>query len=437
MSTELKIGDIVLGCYQIKDILGRGGEGTAYKVIDKNMGHSMVIKQLDPTLKGSAYDQAVLRFKRAGKARFNHPNVVDPVECSQDNGHWLMVMPFIEGKQLDKYVKQNGNVLSIDKAVSILKQIASGVGTIHSGGYVHRDIKPENIIVSDTGKVSIIDLGICSNIYENTITDAAGMLGTIAYMSPEQAIDATKANHLSDIYSLGAVFYFMLTGRLTVEGRKIKEIIENICNVTAPAPSSFNNSVPPDIDNICMKMLAKSPTDRFQSADEVICTLDSGSSNFNSIKAGRFCSSCGNSLYENARFCHKCGAGFGQTIETAVRCFACGNLTGESDICPSCNRQFSSSDHRLTFTCGTLTGSLFRIPEGNYYVGRNELSGRDFTISRRHLSVYCVNGTVYVEDAGSANHTFVAGQIANRRTPLLENCQLAIAGNTAIYSNCN
>jgi hypothetical protein len=180
-----------------------------------------------------------------------------------------------------------------------------------------------------------------------------------------------------------------------------------------------------------MKLMAKRREDRFQTAEGFIQAL---AGQPETAGQGRFCPSCGISVGRGARYCATCGAELGAP-SSDPRCLACGAEAGEANACPKCRRPFVS-DHRLLFNTGTLTGKTFRIPEGTYVVGREELSRRDPHISRRHFQVQCLNGSVFVEDVGSTNKTFVAGQLADGLNPLVDGMEFGLAGNAATYT-CN
>ncbi|MFH1107758.1 MAG: FHA domain-containing protein [Planctomycetota bacterium] len=276
----------------------------------------------------------------------------------------------------------------------------------------------------------MVDLGICRDTNQATITRGSGFLGTLEWMSREQVAASAKVDHRTDLYALGAVFYFMLTGRPPVQGQDVHSIVMSICQQTPPSPRQLDASIPPHLDQACMRMLAKQPEARFQTAQAFRDALGQrGQVDENA----RFCTSCGIVLQNGARFCHGCGAELSASGSRSFRCLACGVMADGSTACPGCGRSFSTHDHRLEFGAGALTGLVFRIPEGIYEVGRASLLPRDSHISRRHFRVACSNGAIHVEDAGSANKTYVAGQFAGNPTLLVAGQQLTVAGSTATY----
>jgi len=223
----------------------------------------------------------------------------------------------------------------------------------------------------------------------------------------------------------------MLTGAPPVSGNDAETVVKRIRHQMPARPRTVNPAIPPDLDQACMRLLAKQPQDRFQQAVEFIQAIEGkgvpGQQNF--------CTSCGGPVMPGARYCPACGAGLAGNDPAQARCLACGNTADNSPVCARCRRPFSPSDHRLSFTRGSVTGLIFRIPEGIYVVGRDELSPRDAHISRRHISVACTNGHVHLQDAGSTNKTYVAGLPADVPT-LLAPCQeINVGGNVAVYSH--
>ncbi|MFC1636835.1 zinc-ribbon domain-containing protein, partial [Planctomycetota bacterium] len=209
-------------------------------------------------------------------------------------------------------------------------------------------------------------------------------------------------------------------------------VILSICQTIPPSPRQIEPSVPSNIDYCCMKLLAKQKEQRFQTVGDFIAALNG---TIPAIQQNSFCTSCGNQVQPNSKYCSNCGAAVGSTNNIVANCIACGTQVGESPTCGGCGKAFGHSDHRLSFSTGSLTGTVFRIPEGIYYIGRNELSPRDYHISRKHLSIACSDGTVHVEDSGSANKTYIGSQLADHPILLVPNESLCIAGNTAIYNH--
>ena len=426
MQDLMGIGELVLGRYEVVDLLSNGGQATLAKATDRRTGQAVAVKRLSATPDQSNYREELARFQRAGRMQIGHPAVVDPIECTEEDGQWYIIMPYIEGVNLEQFVVQHGGRLPVDKVIPIVEGVAAGLEAIHRHGVVHRDLKPLNIVVDLQGLPHIVDLGICHSMGEATITQGSGLMGTLHWMSPEQVSKPGSEDHRSDLYSLGVIMYYSLTGISPVKGDEPGAIALSIWRDVPPEPRQVLGTIPAPLSQACMKLMAKQREDRFQTAETFLEALEGQSSNV------CVCASCGALVGTVARFCPCCGAELGVRPRPA-RCLACGGEVGEASACPKCRRPFTSS-HRLLFGTGTLTGMIFRIPEGSYIVGRDVLSERDPHISRRHFRVQCLNGSVLVEDVGSTNKTYVAGQPADRLTPLVAGLEFAFAGNIATYT---
>ena len=428
----MRLGQLILHRYEITDLIAEGGQASIAKGIDRDTNSNVVIKQLSASPGQPHYDEELARFQRATQIHIGHPNVIDPIDSGQEDGENYMIMPFIDGMILENHIRANGGKLSVNEATTIIKPIASGLSAIHQNGIVHRDIKSENIIIHPDGHPYIIDLGICRNINQQTITKSRGLLGSLLWMPPEQIANPGNEDTRSDLYSLGALFYFMLTGNLPVQGNDTGSIVLSICQHVPPSPHQIDSSIPSHVDQACMKLLEKQREHRFQTADDFIAALDG---TMPVVQANCFCISCGSQTQAGFQYCSNCGAILNVSQSQSTICLACGAQAEAVAVCPSCNRTFSNCDHRLCFASGSLTGKTFRIPEGTFAVGRNELSPRDYHISRRHLLIVCSNGSVHIEDAGSANKTYVGTNLADHPILLTANEPLCIAGNMANYNH--
>jgi len=428
MSATMQIGEIVLGHYEINDIISEGGQGLIAKAIDQKTGDTVVIKMLTATPEQSGYAEALGRFQRAAKLRLHHPNIVDPIDSGEENGQWYIVMPYVDGLTLENYVMAQGGRLEVKTAVTLIIQIAEGLEAIHQNGLVHRDIKPSNIMIPANGSAQILDMGICRNTCEKTLAETKGLFGSLPWMAFEQVNEPGTEDYRTDLYSLGAVFYHMLTGHLTVQGNDIHSIAMSICQYTPPSPRQIDPTIPLHIDQACMRLLEKQREARFQNARDFIQAVHGPTP----AVAAAACISCGHALIGPGRYCSDCGAPQ-YKIDPTPRCLACGSAVGQESVCPGCHRRFGATDHQLHFTAGSALGSIFRCPEGSYVVGRDILSPQDVHISRKHILVNCTNGTITIQDAGSTNRTFVNGQPASRLVPLSPRQTLCIAGNIATY----
>ncbi len=429
MPAMLLIDQIVLKRYTISEPLAEGGQYMAAKAIDGKSGQTVVVKQLSVPRRGSAYKQALGRLKRESAIRIGHPRVIDVSDSGNEDGKWFLIVPFVEGDDLQRHLLNRGGRLQADEATAIIGQIADGLRAMHAKGVIHRDLKPSNVIIHPGQGAHIIDLGICRVLHEQTITKGDGILGSLAWMPPEQIADATQVDQRGDLYALGAVFYLALTGRCPAEGDTLEALALHICQQMPPSPRQIEPSVPEHLETVCMRLLARDPAQRFQSVEDLQRELTGAS-----VSGGRHCTACGTELSGTCKFCQRCGAVVTLPNGQMPRCLACGAVPGIASACPGCHRPFSSEDHELRFVTGSPTGLIFRIPEGIYIIGRDQLSSRDRHISSRQLSVACINGTVQVQHGGGVNMTFIDRQPAASPTPLSPNVEVRFAGNTAIYT---
>ncbi|MDQ4149034.1 MAG: protein kinase, partial [Actinomycetota bacterium] len=234
-----------------------------YRGTDRVLGRTVAIKVLASNL--GTNPQFVERFRREAQAAaaVGHPNLVSVFDTgSEDDLHYI-VMEYVEGKTLEEALR-NGP-LDPASARRIAAAVCSGLAVAHSKGIVHRDIKPANIMLERDGNVKLMDFGIAKAETGPDLTEAGLVLGTVTYLSPEQA-RGEPVDARSDLYSLGCVLYEMLTGRAPLAGRTLLEIAQKLSTETPSPPSQFNPSVPAELDDVVMRALAKSPSDRYDNA---------------------------------------------------------------------------------------------------------------------------------------------------------------------------
>lgn len=259
--------------YEILEILGRGGMGIVMRGLDTALDRQCAIKVLSPNLASSA--AARKRFSREAKsaAAVVHPHVVPIQTVNEHQGLPFLVMPVIEGQSLQRRVEENGP-LSVIETVRIAAQVAEGLASAHAQGLVHRDIKPENILLeNDVERVQITDFGLARAIDDASMTRSGIIAGTPQYMSPEQA-HGDSIDHRSDLFSLGSVMYFMLTGRSPFRAETTMGVLNRIGHDAPRSLRSINAEVPAWLEAIVVKLHAKAPGDRLQTAEEVFELLN-------------------------------------------------------------------------------------------------------------------------------------------------------------------
>ncbi len=269
--------DASLGRYQIVAEIAQGAMGVVYRARDPLIDRVVAIKTVGLGLSNAETEAYERRFFREAKSagRLNHPNIVTIYDVGKSGDIAYIAMEFCDGKSL-RDILDSGVVLPPERVADIGAQIAEGLAYAHRHQVVHRDVKPANIMVLDNGRVKITDFGIAL-LPTGTRTLAGTTFGSPRYTSPEQIVGRVVDGR-SDIFSLGAVVYEMLTGLTAFTGGDLNSILTQVLNDPTPAPSSHNRSLPRAFDHIVGKALAKDPADRYQDAQQMADDLRNYSS---------------------------------------------------------------------------------------------------------------------------------------------------------------
>ncbi|MEO4053571.1 Stk1 family PASTA domain-containing Ser/Thr kinase [Solibacillus sp. CAU 1738] len=267
------IGKRISDRYKIIALIGGGGMSNVY------LAHDMILNR-DVAIKILRYDftneeELHRRFQREALSAtsLTHPNIVSIYDVGEDGNMHYIVMEYIEGKTLKQYI-QEFSPLSPARSVHIMKQLTSAIAHAHENGIIHRDIKPQNILVDLDGNVKITDFGIATTLSATSYTQTNSVMGTVHYLSPEQARGGTATNK-SDVYSLGIVFYELLTGELPFSGESAVAIALKHLQAETPSVRAFDGSIPQSVENVVLKATAKDPNHRYQTAEEMEMDLAS------------------------------------------------------------------------------------------------------------------------------------------------------------------
>ncbi len=250
--------------YRLDQGVGAGGMAVVFRGHDLLLGRDVAIKVLRPQYAADPNVRA--RFEREAQAAagFAHPNIIDIYDVGEEDGVPYIVMQFIRGQTLKAIIEEEGP-FHPDEVASLLDQVCAGLDYAHERGYVHRDVKPQNILVDERGRAQVVDFGIAKGLADADLTEIGAGLGTVGYLSPEQA-SGLMATPASDVYSAAVVAFEMLTGRLPFEAETPVGVALRHVNDPAPAPSRLRPGLPPAVDRLVLRAMAKDPTRRFPSA---------------------------------------------------------------------------------------------------------------------------------------------------------------------------
>src|ERR1700723_2741303 len=255
------------GRYQVTHLIARGGMAIVYRAQDVLLNRPVAIKTLYPEL--SADPLFVEGFRREAQAAANlsHPNIVPVFDWGEDNGTYFIVMEFIDGRPLSSILRTAGP-MHPDRAAEIGADVAIALAYAHRHGVIHRDVKPGNVLITEDGIVKVTDFGIARAINtEESLTQTGAVMGTAAYFSPEQA-EGKGVDARSDIYSLGVVLYEMAVGKPPFTGDSPVAVASKHVRDQPVLPRVVNPAIPVELEAVIMKAMAKSPNDRYATAEE-------------------------------------------------------------------------------------------------------------------------------------------------------------------------
>jgi hypothetical protein len=278
---SLSAGD-KLGPHEILTSIGAGGMGEVYKARDSRLNREVAVKVLPVSF--AADEERLRRFRLEAQSAgsLNHPNILVVHDIGVQDGTPYLVSELLEGESLRERLKRGK--LSVSRAIDFARQIAAGLAAAHARGIAHRDVKPENLFVTKDGRIKILDFGLAkiapndlradSSETQTALTDPGKVVGTAAYMSPEQ-VRGQHLDHRSDIFSFGCVLYEMLTGQQAFRGNTAADTMSAVLKEEPPDPSALGSETLPALDRIVRHCLEKSPEERFQSARDIAFDLES------------------------------------------------------------------------------------------------------------------------------------------------------------------
>ncbi|QKY68991.1 Stk1 family PASTA domain-containing Ser/Thr kinase [Lentibacillus sp. CBA3610] len=259
--------------YKIKESIGGGGMADVYLATDTILDRDVAIKALRMDFADD--EEFIARFDREAQsaASLAHPNIVNIYDVGEDDRVLFMAMEYVDGMTLKEYIQRYAPI-DTREALDIMKQIASAIAHAHANDIIHRDIKPQNIMIDTYGQVKVTDFGIAVALSATALTQTNSILGSVHYLSPEQARGGT-ATKKSDIYSLGIVLFELLTGRLPFSGQSPVSIALKHLQNDTPSVKRFNPNIPQSVENIVLKATAKDPFHRYDTVYDMEDTLES------------------------------------------------------------------------------------------------------------------------------------------------------------------
>ncbi|HEY6094351.1 MAG TPA: serine/threonine-protein kinase [Gallionellaceae bacterium] len=259
-----------LGKYQLRRELGKGAMGIVYEGYDPFIERTVAIKTVQTALiPHDCLQETLERFRREAQAagRLLHPNIIAIYEYGEDNGMAFIAMELVKGNELQER-SEPANPQQIADCLNVMQQLLDALDYSHQNGVIHRDIKPANIMVTQSGQIKIADFGIAKiDAAGSDLTQLGTIVGTPMYMSPEQ-MEGQAVDRRSDLYSAGVMLYQLLTGARPFSGSSMTGIMHKVMHLVPPQSSSINSRVPPALDHVIIKAIAKDPAQRFQSAAE-------------------------------------------------------------------------------------------------------------------------------------------------------------------------
>ena len=269
---QLQTGDVLGGRFEILDVLGEGGMGTVYKALDREVDHFVALKLIRPEM--AVHPAILARFKQEllTARQVTHRNVIRIHDLSEVDGVKFITMEFVEGCDLRKLLLDNGK-LPPEQAVEIIRQVCLALDAAHSAGVIHRDLKPQNIMQDKQGRILVMDFGLARSLESDGMTQTGALLGTIEYMSPEQAMGKTLDGR-SDLFAVGLIFYELLTCKMPFKADTAMASLLRRNQERAQPASDMDATIPKALSDIVGKCLERDLNLRYQSAQEILADLD-------------------------------------------------------------------------------------------------------------------------------------------------------------------
>jgi eukaryotic-like serine/threonine-protein kinase len=266
------VGEVVADRYELEELVGTGGMSSVFRARDRLLERSVALKILHEHY--VADPEYVERFRREARAvaQLAHPNIVTVIDRGEQEGRQFIVFEYVDGENLKEVVNREG-ALPVREAIELALQVARALGYAHERGIVHRDVKPQNVILNEEGRAKVTDFGIARSLDVDGVTQTGTVLGTSDYIAPEQA-QGQEVDAQTDVYSLGVVIYELLTGEVPFGGESFVAVAMQHVNEPPPSVVEHRPDVPPRLDLVVQRAMAKRPHDRHGSMEELVDDLE-------------------------------------------------------------------------------------------------------------------------------------------------------------------
>lgn len=460
-----------LGQFRVDELIGQGGMARVYRAFQPSLERYVAIKVIPAALDAAPDPDFLQRFIREARliARLAHPNIVTVHDFGEEAGWAYIVMEYIAGGTVRDRLAEaasRGRRLSLDRTLMLMAQAALALEFAHSQGVIHRDIKPANMLLRTEDHLLLTDFGIATILEANRAFSRSGAnIGTPQYMAPEQGVPGGAVDGRTDIYALGVVLFHCVTGQLPYTSENPTALLMQHMRDPVPRPAAYVPGLPPVVEHIILRAMAKDPAARYQHALEMAAELEQARAVVRGLatqahmptagldpmvvsaaavrppppappgtlpapaapgiggvpSAPRVCFRCGTRNEPRNRFCTVCGYDLSGRRADADRYLL---PNGKPLLC------------RLTWTTGPLAGRRYTLHQDVTTIGRtteSDIMLPDTHASRNHARIFFAKGQWFIEDLGSRNGTVVNSTPIKRPAPLMAGDEIRIGDGTLVF----